>query len=481
MMRESDAAGERGRAQAGNGIPPADVRSWDNAHVVHPWDKLAGPDADRTVVQSAEGVYLVDPEGRRYLDGPGGMWCVQVGYGRREIADAMAEQAMRLAYTSPWYFATEPSARLARKIADIAPGDLDRVFFATGGSTAVDSAVRFVHFYHNVLGRPEKKIVLSRERSYHGSTYLAATVTGKERELSHLDTARELVRFLPDVNPALRGSGVSEAEWAGRKAQDLEDAILALGPDRVGAFIAEPVLASGGVVIPPAGYHRATLEVCRRHEVLYISDEVVTGFGRLGHWFASEEVFGIQPDILLCAKGLTSGYVPLGATVLSARLAERIEAAGGGEALFGNGFTYSGHPVACAAALANIDIIEREGILEHVQQVAPLFRERLLALGQRHEIVRDARGIGLLGALEGSVAPEVAEDDRLEIDREFGSRMDRACEARGLMVRPLVNMCVFSPPLVIQAPEIERMFDILDEALGEVGPSMLREWERRAS
>ena len=459
--------------QTDDGILPATVCTWDNRNVLHPWDTLGGPGADRTIVARGEGVYLVDPEGRRFIDGPGGMWCMQIGYGRREMADAIAEQAMRLAYTSPWHFATEPTARLARKISELTPGDLDRVFFTTGGSTAVDSAIRFTQFYHNLLGLPEKKLILSRERSYHGSTFLAASVTGKERERSHMDTASGLVRFLPDVNPRLRGEGVSLKAWGERKAQDLEDAIQELGPGRVGAFIAEPVLASGGVVIPPDGYHRATRAICREHEVLYISDEVVTGFGRLGHWFASEDVFGVQPDILVCAKGLTSGYLPLGAMVLSSRLAKRLEAAGGGEALFSNGYTYSGHPVSCAAALKNIEIFERENILDHVRQVAPLFQERLQAL-RRHEVVRDARGIGLLGALEGSVAPAMAEEERLDIDREFGSRMDRACEARGLIVRPLVNMCVFSPPLVIREPEIEQMFDILDDALGEVGPAMLR-------
>ena len=479
MSARSEAAGERGFL-ASNGNSPCDLREWDNENFLHPWDTLAGPAADRTIVAGGEGIYVIDPEGRRYIDGPGGMWCMQIGYGRKEMADAMAEQAVRLTYASPWFFATEPSAVLARKLAELAPGDLDQVFFTTGGSTAVDSAIRFTHFYHNVLGLPEKKLILSRERSYHGSTFLAASVTGKERELSRLDTDGGRVRFLPDVNPRLRAQGESVEDWCRRKAQDLEDAIQSVGPDRVGAFIAEPVQASGGVVIPPEGYLRATLEICRRHGVLFISDEVVTGFGRLGHWFASDDVFGIQPDILVCAKGLTSGYVPLGAMVLSSRLAKRLAEAGGGEALFTNGFTYSGHPVSCAAALKNIEIIEREGILAHVREVAPAFQERLQAL-RRHEIVRDARGIGLLGAVEGSAAPGLAETDRLEIDREFGARMDKACEARGLIVRPLVNMCVFSPPLVIREPEIQHMFDILDDALAEVGPAMLREQTRRST
>jgi len=458
-------------------VASTELANWDRENVLPPWGVLAKPEARRAVMLRGDGIRLFDAEGRGYIDGPGGMWCSQIGHGRREIAEAMAAQAERLAYASLWFHANEPAAVLARKLVDLAPGDLDRVFFTTGGSTAVDSAIRFVHFYHNLLGQPDRKLVISRERSYHGSTYLAASVTGKERELSHLDTDREQVRFLSDVNPGIRAAGTSEESWSRERVRELETMILELGPGRVGAFIAEPVLASGGVIVPPAGYHRGTLEVCRRHGVLYVSDEVVTAFGRLGHWFASDAEFGIQPDILVCAKGLTSGYAPLGAMLLSRRLAEAVEGAGGSEALFTNGFTYAGHPVCCAAALKNLEIMEREGVLDHVREIVPLFQERLHRL-REHEIVVDTRGAGLLGALEGSVAPGLPEEGRLELDREFGARMDRACESRGLLVRPLVNMCVFSPPLVISAPDIELMFDILDSALREVGPKMLAEHGR---
>jgi adenosylmethionine-8-amino-7-oxononanoate aminotransferase len=205
-----------------------------------------------------------------------------------------------------------PSALLAKKLAGFAPGDLKHVFFTTCGSTAVDSAIRFVHFYNNVLGRPRKKKVISREKSYHGSTYLSASMSGKSRDKEGLDTANERVHLLPDVNPSRRPEGMSVEDFLAEKITDLETAIQTLGAENVGAFIAEPVLASGGVIIPPKGYHKRCLEVCRQHDVLYISDEVVTAFGRLGHWFASKEVFDIEPDIITCAKGLTSGYVPMG-------------------------------------------------------------------------------------------------------------------------------------------------------------------------
>ena len=447
----------------------ATIRDYDNRHYMHPWEAMWLTDgANRTISARAENVYVYDQDGNRLIDGPGGMWCTQIGYGRRDMAEAIAEQVMRLSYHSPWNTASEPGALLAKKLADLAPGDLNTVFFTTGGSTAVDTALRFMHFYNNRLGRPEKKVAISREKAYHGSTYLAASVTGKERSKSWCDIDREQTHLLPDVNPSTRPNGTSLEAWCDAKVADLEAAIADIGPDRVGAFIAEPILASGGVIIPPPGYHQRCLEVCRAHDVLYISDEVVTGFGRLGHWFASEDVFGIQPDIITCAKGLTSGYLPLGACLISDRLLEPISGPGHEDVVFSNGFTYSGHPVSCAAALKNIEIFENEGILDHVRQVSPHFLERLHAL-RESPIVGNTRGLGLVGCVEGRLPME---GDRLALDREFGQRVDKRCEALGLIVRPLVNMCVFSPPLIITERQIDEMFDVLEQAIRDVARSV---------
>lgn len=448
------------------------VQHWDNEHFMHPWESLGTGDANRPVAEHAKGIYLYGPDGRPYIDGPGGMWCVQIGYGRQEMADAIARQTMQIAYHSPWSFASEPSAVLARRIAEMAPGDLNTVFFTTGGSSAVDSALRYVQFYNNLRGRPEKKLIIAREKGYHGSTYLAASVTGKERSRSRLDVEERLVRFIGNVNPYVRPAGMSVDAWCDAKVAELEQAILDAGPENVAAFIAEPVLASGGVIVPPPGYHKRTLEICRKHDVLYISDEVVTGFGRLGHWFASQDVFGITPDIITSAKGLTSGYLPLGAMVLSDRLWNEISSESHEDVLFSNGFTYSGHPVCCAAALKNIEIIEQEGILEHVRQITPHFHERLRDLS-RYDIVGDTRGAGLIGCVEGVAAPGLPEEKRLAIDIEFGDRVDAKCEEMGLIVRPLINMCVFSPPLVITKDQIDQMFDILDKAVGAVEREMM--------
>lgn len=460
-----------GRTNPGNSTPPETIREWDNQHFLHPWQSMGTSDPNRPIIAGGEGIHLFDPRGRRYIDGPGGMWCVQIGHGRHEMAEAIASQAVRLAYHSPWAFASEPSAVLARKLAELSPGDLNTVFFTTGGSTAIDSALRFAQFYNNLRGRPGKKLFIAREKGYHGSTYLSATVSGRERTGS-LDIEERLVRILPNVNPHVRPAGMSIEEWCDAKVADLENAIREVGSERVAAFIAEPILASGGVIVPPPGYHRRTLEVCRKYDVLYISDEVVTAFGRLGHWFASEAVFGITPDIITCAKGLTSGYLPLGAVLISDRLLDEVMAEDRSRVLFSNGYTYSGHPVCCAAALKNIEIIEREGILEHVRAVAPHFQERLRAMA-RFEIVGDARGMGLLGCIEGTAAPGLPEERRLAIDSEFGKRVDARCEAMGLIVRPLINMCVFSPPLIITEAEIDRMFDILETAVAEVERDML--------
>jgi adenosylmethionine-8-amino-7-oxononanoate aminotransferase len=336
----------------------------------------------------------------------------------------------------------------------------------------VDTALRFAQFYNNLRGRPEKKLFLARERGYHGSTYLAASVTGKDRWESPMDLEERLVRFLPDVNPMHRAPGQSEAAWCDAKVEDLARAIREAGAETIAAFIAEPILASGGVIVPPEGYLRRCWELCRAHDILFIADEVVTGFGRLGHWFASREVFGVQPDIITCAKGLTSGYLPLGAAIISDRLIAEISGEGDEAAMFKNGFTYSGHPVCCAAALKNIEILEREDILAHVRRVSPHFQDRLRALG-RHEIVGDVRGMGLLGCVEGIARPDLPEDRRFEIDMHFGEAVDAACEARGLIVRPLLNMCVFSPPLIIAEREIDEMFDILDAAIEQVQAAML--------
>lgn len=454
-----------------NMSPPANqpsietLHEWDRIHQIHPWAAMdAWRGYDNMLVDTADGIYMWDANGKRYIDGPGGMWCTQIGYGRKDMADAIAAQVLKLPYTSPFTNATEPSAVLAKKIADMAPGDLNNVFFTTGGSTAVDTALRTMQYMNNRRGLPEKKMIIAREKGYHGSTYLAHSVTGKERDKTHFDFETRLVHFVPDVNPYRRPAGMSVDDWCDAKVADLETAIAEIGAENIGAFIAEPILSSGGVIVPAPGYHKKTFELCRANDILYISDEVVTGFGRLGYWFATEELFGVVPDMITSAKGLTSGYLPMGACIISDRVMEMLSNSDEASS-FTNGYTYSAHPVCCVAALKNIEIFENEGILEHVREVTPHFQSRLRDL-MKYEIVGDARGMGLLGCIECQ-----AED--LEAERTLGSKIDAACEELGLLVRPLINMAVFSPPLIITLEQIDEMFDILEQALQKVQDEVL--------
>lgn len=450
----------------------SDVQAWDASNVLHPWENTASiHDDTRTFVESGDGIYVTTHTGAKLIDGPGGMWCSQIGYGRAEMGEAMAKQATRLGYYSPFNTSNATAAQLAQEIAARTPGDLNTVLFTTGGSTAVDSAIRFVQFRNNVLGRPQKKMIISRQKAYHGSTYLAASLSGKERDKGWMDQASDLVHFLPDVNPFRRPDGMSVADFCDAKVNDLDAAIIELGADNVAAFIAEPILASGGVIVPPEGYHRACLEVCRKHDVLYISDEVVTGFGRLGHWFASEEVFGIVPDIITSAKGMTSGYVPMGACIIADHLMADTVAAGK-DATFSNGFTYSGHPVSAAAALMNIEIFERDNLLAHVRKVTPQFQARLQELRDLPLVV-DARGMGLVGCVECQSKPK--NTDALSADYDVGERIDAHCQELGLLVRPIINMCVVSPPLIITPAQIDDMFDILAEGIKRTTDDLKRE------
>ena len=437
------------------------VRRMD-AHVVHPWESFDIPNTGRTVLGVGDGSYVFDAKGNRLLDGPGGMWCVNAGHGQTKIVEAIHQQAAQLSYTSPWSHPTEPAARLAERLAAVTPGDLDNVFYATGGSTAVDSALRFMMFYNNVLDRPQKKHIISRHDAYHGSTYLSAAVSGKPRDKNWLDTRLDTVHFISSPNPYRRPEGMDVDGFRDFLVKELEDKILEVGPDKVGAFIAEPILASGGVIVPPAGYHAGCLEVCRRHDVIYISDEVVTGFGRLGHWFASEPVFDITPDIIISAKGLTSGYIPLSCVIISDRLIQAVSGDSNRGSVFSNGFTYSGHPVACAAGIANMEVFESQGLLENALEVGPYMQEQLRTLSDL-PIVGDIRGMGLMGCLECVASQESRQP--LELDYEVGSRIDKHCQALGLLVRPLINMCVMSPPLCITRGQIDEMIRILREGI----------------
>ncbi|MCJ8054648.1 aminotransferase [Shinella curvata] len=412
-------------------------------------------------LENSGGIYVYDEDGRRLMDGPAGMWCTQIGYQRKEMAEAIAAQAMALSYNSPWYTTNSPAIELAEKIAELTPGDLNRVFFTTGGSTAVDTALRFVEFYNNVLGRPAKKKIIVRKDGYHGSTSLTAACSGREGNWKNFDIANEKIEFISSPNPRLH-PGLSGSELVEQLAGEFESKIADLGPENVAVFLAEPLLASGGVIIPPSGYHARFKEICDRHDIIYISDEVVTAFGRCGEWFASEKVFGVVPDIITFAKGVTSGYIPLGGLAISEKLVARISGKEAKGSFFGNGYTYSGHPVSCAAALTNIEIFERDGLLAHVREIGPYFQSSMQALAQL-PLVADVRGNGLVVCIECLADKNAA--GVTDLDKKIGARIDEIAFEQGLIVRPLGNMCVLSPPLVITKSEIDDMVAILKEAI----------------
>jgi adenosylmethionine-8-amino-7-oxononanoate aminotransferase len=368
---------------------------------------------------------------------------------------------LTLSYNSPWYTVNNPAAELAARIAEVTPGDLNHVFFTTGGSTAVDSALRFTEFYNNMLGRPDKKVILCRMEGYHGSTHLTAACSGRAGNWPYFDVSTERVSFLSAPNIRL-SPGASEAEFLESLVSEFEQRVAQLGPHRVAAFLAEPLLASGGVLIPPRHYHRRIKALCEQHDILYISDEVVTAFGRCGYWFASQDVFDFMPDIITFAKGVTSGYVPLGGFAISERILARVTGPRAKGAFFTNGYTYSGHPVSCAAALANMALIEREGLLLHVRTLSPYFQRQLGTLRELPNVA-DVRGIGLVGCVECGVDAQVPGSP--ELNQAIARRVDRYCFDLGLIVRPIGSMCVLSPPLIITERQIDDAVSILREAL----------------
>lgn len=439
-----------------------DVTRVAEQHLVQPWPVAGSVGAEaRTLIGEGDGIYIRGGDGRRLIDGPAGMWCVNLGHRREELARVLYDQAMELSYNTPWYTMSAPSVLLAERLAKHAPGDLSHVFFTTGGSSAVETALRFMQFMNNVRGRREKKLVLSRGGAYHGSTYLSASLNGRPRERDWMDGVDELVVKLSNPDPFRRPAGMTVEAFADHLVGEFRDTVDRIGAERIGAFVAEPVQASGGVIVPPPGYLKRVREICRDNDILYVSDEVVTGFGRMGHVFASGEVFDLDPDMITFAKGVTSGYFPLGGVIMSGRLLEELRRTNRPDALFGHGLTYTSHPIGCAVALKNLDLLE-DGALAHARSVAPYFQAKLKTL-EELPLVGEVRGLGLMACVE-CVADRDSKDS-LQLDKAVGARIDAHCQELGLLVRPLIQMCVMSPPIVITREEVDAMVDILREGI----------------
>ena len=438
----------------------------DRSHVIHPFSQLATTEVTPDdMYVGAAGCYLEDGHGNQLFDANAGLWCVNIGYGREEMVEAIREQAGRMSYGQIFARnANLPSAELAARLAEMAPAGLDRVFFSTGGSIANETAVRTVHHYFRTLGRDSKRFVISVDQSYHGSTYLAASLTfsGNYHELFHVV---DVVRSITAPYPYRRPEGVDADRFVDYLVDDLERLITRLGADNIACFILEPVLGAGGVIVPPDGYHARMVEVCRANDIFVIADEVVTGFGRLGHFMASEPVFGMEADLITLGKGISSGYQPLAATLVSDRIHEVISSSTDPDSIYAHGFTHSGHPVCCAAGLANIEIMEREDICGHVTLVGAGFQARL---GELYEspLVGEVRGMGFMAAVE-LVADRTT---RMTFPSEVGitGRVEAYCRSQGLIVRPLRQHIVLSPPLIMTAEEGDWVVGVIHRSLERV-------------
>lgn len=441
-----------------------EIMEKDKKHFMHPWTIFDVYKKEGALpIEKAKGIHLEDTDGNRYVDAVGGLWCNNIGTGRKEMADAIAEQVMAMSYANPFVDMTNiPATLLAEKIASLAPGDLNRVFFSCGGSTAVDTAYRLIQYYQNCRGKHSKKHIISRQMSYHGSTFAAMSIGGKKGDHPpEFDYIQDTIHHISSPKKYGLHTDKTDNEFLDFLLNELEQKIVALGADNVAAFFAEPIMGAGGVIVPPKGYHEKTWEICKKYDVLYVSDEVVTAFGRLGHWFTSKDVFNIQPDIIISAKGLTSGYLPLGATIFSDAIWDVISE-DGHDRCFAHGFTYSGHPVACAAALKNIEIMEREQLLENVKSLSPYLQKKLETLKDL-PIVGDVRGQGFMWCVEF-----VANKDTFELfpeEMDIGKQISNHADSKGLIVRPIVHLNVMSPPLTLTKVDIDFIVDTLRSSI----------------
>ena len=414
------------------------------------------------IIVRAEGSTIWDGDGNAILDGMAGLWCVDVGYGRAELAEVARDQMLELPYYNTFFHtATPPPIQLAAKIAGLLGGELSHVFFNNSGSEANDTVFRLVRYYWSLKGQPERKIFISRRNAYHGSTVAGASLGG----MSYMHAQGDLP--IPGVEHVMQpywfGDGFDEepAAFGTRAADAIEQRILAIGPEKVAAFIGEPVQGAGGVIVPPDGYWKRVEAICRKYGILLVSDEVICGFGRLGRWFGFQH-FGITPDIVSMAKGLSSGYLPISATGVSNEIVETLRSSPDD---FVHGFTYSGHPVCAAVALRNLEIIEREGLVDRVaNDIGPHFAAALARL-RSHPLVGEVRTLGLIGAVE--LVAEAGTNRRFGAGGIAGPIVRDACIARGLMVRAVRDSIVMCPPFVITHDEVDRMAAIIAAALDE--------------
>ncbi|MFD1510220.1 aspartate aminotransferase family protein [Lacimonas salitolerans] len=453
--------------QITNHMPTAELQALDAAHHMHPFSTQdAFTRNGARVITRAEGVWIHDSEGNKILDGMAGLWCVNVGYGRDRLADVAARQMRELPYYNTFFMTTHvPAIALSQKLAEIAPGDLNHVFYAGSGSEANDTNIRMVRTYWAELGKPEKAVIISRKNAYHGSSVGSGSLGGMTGMHAQGGMPIPGIHHIDQPNWWAEGGSTSPEEFGLERARQLEKAIHDIGVDKVAAFIAEPVQGAGGVIVPPDSYWPEIQRICKEYNILLIADEVICGFGRTGNWFGSQTV-GWQPDIMTIAKGLSSGYQPIGGSIVSDKVAAVI-----GQCEFNHGYTYSSHPVAAAVALENINIIEEENLVGHVRDViGPHMAAKWQGLTD-HPMVGEAKIVGMMGSI--ALTPHKESRARFAADPGTVGYITRErCFANNLVMRHVGDRMIISPPLVMQPEEadilIERAWKSLDEAMVQV-------------
>ncbi len=448
----------------------------DKDHHLHPFtDHLQLSEKGTRVITRGDGVYIWDSEGHQILDAMSGLWCVNLGYGRKELAQAAYEQMEELPYYNNFFQCTHPPAiELSSVLGEISPKSMDHVFFTSSGSEAIDTVVRMVRYYWSLLGKPDKKIILGRNNAYHGSTIAGASLGGMSGMHAQGDLPIPNIHHIQQPYWFAEGEDLDKDTFGRQVANDLERAIKEHGIENIAGFIAEPIQGAGGVIIPPETYWPEVQNIIDRYEILLIADEVITGFGRLGDWFASS-VYEIKPDLISFAKGVTSGYLPLGGVLVNNRVANTIIDEGGE---FAHGFTYSGHPAACAVALKNIEIIKEEKILDEVKsKTAPYLKKEWLKLAD-HPLVGEARIKGLMGAIELCANKETRE--RFSSEGRFTSLNEISAGSlcrdlsinNGLVMRAVGDTMIIAPPLIINQEQIDELISkatkTLDDTLAAI-------------
>jgi putrescine aminotransferase len=446
-----------------NNYSLAQLQAIDAAHHLHPFtDHREMRGAGSRMIVSAKGPFIYDSEGNELLDGMAGLWCVNIGYGRDELAEAAYSQMKELPYYNSFFKCSTPTpVLLAKKLAEIAPKNINQVFFGSSGSESNDTALRLVRHYWALEGKPEKNRIISRKMAYHGSTVAGASLGGMDGMHAQLGGAvPNIVHVMMPYAYELATPGESDHDFGLRAARAVEDAILEAGADKVAAFIGEPIMGAGGVKIPPASYWPEIQRICRKYDVLLMLDEVITGYGRTGEWFAAQ-TFGIEPDTITTAKALTSGYLPLSALLVGDRIARTLVEKGGE---FYHGYTYSGHPVCCAVALKNLDIIEREGMIERVKtETGPYFAKALKEKVSGHPLVGETRSVGLMAAIE--IVRDKATRERFSPAGSAAVLIRDHAIANGMMLRATGDTMILSPPLIWTRETIDLACERIVKAL----------------